>query len=261
MAALGLSAVPIGILAPLAPQWWEGKWWLVIFVVALAVGWAALGLRRREPHQLYRENVTIRLVVGDLFEQDASAIIGMTTTFDTLVPDVIAPSSVQGHFLHRVYAGSQEKLDSDLVRALANVEPTGRIVKRGKQVTYPPATVATLTPPGNIRYYCAAYTQMDEQNRASGTIRSVLDSLDNTWDAADIHGNGDPVCVPLIGQGQSRIPELTPEISIRLIAFSFLLRTKRSRFASELRIVVHPSDRDKINLPEFQAFLTSLATS
>lgn len=261
MAALGVSAVPIGILAPLAPQWWEGKWWLVIFVVALAVGWAALGLRRREPHQLYRENVTIRLVVGDLFEQDASTIIGMTTTFDTLVPDVIAPSSVQGHFLHRVYAGSQEKLDSDLVRALADVEPTGRIVKRGKQVTYRPGTVATLTPPGNIRYYCAAYTQMDEQNRASGTIRSVLDSLDNAWDEADIHGNGDPVCVPLIGQGQSRIPELTPEISIRLIAFSFLLRTKRSRFARELRIVVHPSERDKINLPEFQAFLTSLATS
>lgn len=261
MAALGVSAVPIGILAPLAPQWWDGKWWLVLFVVALAVGWAALGLRRREPHQLYRENVTIRLVVGDLFEQEASTIIGMTTTFDTLVPDVIAPSSVQGHFLHRVYAGSQEKLDSDLVRALAHVEPTGRIVKRGKQVIYPPGTVATLTPPGKIRYYCAAYTQMDEQNRASGTIRSVLDSLDNTWDEADIHGNGDPICVPLIGQGQSRIPELTPEISIRLIAFSFLLRTKRSRFASELRIVVHPSERDKINLSEFQAFLTSLAAS
>ncbi|WP_308169453.1 macro domain-containing protein [Paenarthrobacter aromaticivorans] len=205
--------------------------------------------------------MAIRLVVGDLFKQDASPVIGMTATFDTLVPDVIAATSVQGVFLKAVYAGSQEKLDADLDRALAEFRPEGTIAKPGKQVVYPLGTVATLSPPGSIRYYCAAYTRMDEQNRANGTIRSVLDSLDNSWEAADVHGNGEPICVPVIGQGQSRIPELTPEISIRLIAFSFLLRSKRSRFASELRIVVHPSEQDKINFPEFQAFLTSLAAS
>ncbi|WP_454812858.1 macro domain-containing protein [Paenarthrobacter nitroguajacolicus] len=261
LAALGFFAVPIGILAPLAPQWWDGKWWLVLGVLAVAVGWTALGLRRKEPNQRYRENVTIRLVVGDLFTQDASPVIGMTATFDTRVPEVIAPTSVQGLFLKTIYDGSQERLDADLDRALANVKPEGMIAKPGKQAVYPLGTVATLNPPGRLRYYCAAYTRMDEKNRASGTIRSVLDSLDNSWEEADVHGNGDPICVPVIGQGQSRIPELTPEISIRLIAFSFLLRSKKSRFASELRIVVHPTERDKINFPEFQAFLTSLAAS
>jgi hypothetical protein len=259
--ALGISAVPIGILAPLAPDWWEGKWWLVLIVALLAASWAVWGFRRREPLQKYVENVTIRLVVGDLFKQDASAVVGFTTTFDTCVPDVISPTSVQAGLLNSIYGGSQEQLDHDLNVVLATVAPTGEIIEKpGKTILYPISTVVTIAPPGPVRYYCAAYTRMDAQNRATGTIRSVLDALDNSWDQADAHGNGAPICVPLIGQGQSRVPELVPEIAIRLIAFSFLLRTKRSRFASELRIVLHPNDRHKISFPEFQAFLTSLAS-
>jgi hypothetical protein len=102
---------------------------------------------------------------------------------------------------------------------------------------------------------------MDEHNRASGTVGGVIASLDAVWEEVDRCGNGAPICVPLIGQGQSRIPELTAEIAVRLIAFSFLLRSKRRRFSSELRIVIHPSERDKIDMPEFQAFLTSLANA
>lgn len=261
LAALGLSAIPIGILAPLSPSWWEGKWWLVLLVAVAAMGWALIGLRRREPRQAYRENVTIRLVVGDMFEQDSSVLIGMTDTFDTAAPDVIAESSLQGSFLNAVYGGSQCRLDHDLDQALSAVTPIGTIDKAGKRTVYPIGTVVTLRAAGRIRYYCAAYATMDVLNRATGTICGVLHSLDNTWNQVDMHSNGDPVCVPLIGQGQSRIPELTPEIAIRLIAFSFLLRTKRSRFSSELRIVIHPSEQHKINMSEFQGFLTSLATS
>ncbi|MGP9816811.1 macro domain-containing protein [Glutamicibacter sp. 363] len=261
LAALGVSAIPIGILAPLSPNWWEGKWWLVFFVGMAAAAWASLGLRRRPIQQTYPENVTIRLVVGDLFDQKASVVIGMTATFDTSVPDVIARNSLQGNFLYKVYDGSQHQLDQDLDQALASVDSVGTINKVGKQTVYPIGTVATLSPPGSIRYYCAAYTTMNMQNKATGTIRGMLDSLDECWNQADVHGNGAPICVPLIGQGQSRIPELTPEISVRLIAFSFLLRTKRSRFSRELRIVIHPDEQSKVNLPEFQAFLTSLVAA
>lgn len=260
ISALGIAAIPIGVLAPLAPHWWEGKWWLVICVLLLASGWAILGLIRKKPQHEYVNGATIRLVVGDLFDQNASAVVGFTTTFDTSVPSIIAPTSVQAALLKTVYGGSQARLDTDLTTALGRLSPSGTISKPGKTDRYPLGSVATLDLADGRHMYCAAYTEMNVHNNASGTIRSVLDGLDNSWDEADRVGNGTPICVPLIGQGQSRIPELTPEIAVRLIAFSFLLRTERGRFASELRIVLHPSDKHKVNFPEFQAFLRSLAT-
>lgn len=261
LSVLGLAAIPIGIAAPLAPSWWEGKWWILLSVAVVALAWAAWGLRRQEPVQRYVENVTIRLVVGDLFEQRASALIGFTTTFDTKVPEVISPTSVQAALLDGVYGGSETRLNQDIDAALADRIPTGETIEKvGKTVKYPMGTVVTLDVPGSVRYYCAAYTEMDSNNIASGSIRGMLDALENTWDQVDARENGGPICVPLIGQGQARIPELVPEIAVRLIAFSFLIRSKRSRFSSELRIVIHPSDQGKINFPEFQAFLTSLAS-
>ncbi|MEV4775215.1 DUF6430 domain-containing protein [Microbacterium sp. LWH12-1.2] len=181
----------------------------------------------------------------------------MTTTFDT-EPGIIEGRSVQGNFLQVIYGGSQPRLDDALATALMETSAVDNILKPGKQDIYPIGTVATLPGQGTNRYYCVAYTSMDEHNRAKGTIRGILESLDSVWDAADRSGNGGPICVPLLGQGQSRIPELTAEVAVRLIAFSFLLRARRGRFSRELRIVVHPNELGKIDLPEFQAFLRSL---
>lgn len=258
--AFGVAAVVAGAVALFAPDVLTDRWWLLSIAGSLAAGWASFKLRQREPQHQFRENVTIRLVEGDLFEQNASVLIGMTTTFDTAVPDVIDRHSVQGNFLRVVYNDSQATLDAALDDALKTVAPVDAITKPGKQDIYPVGTVAAVPGQGAVRYYCVAYTAMDKHNRATGTIRSILDSLEAVWEAVDRHGNGDPICVPLLGQGQSRIPELTAEVAVRLIAFSFLLRTRRGRFSKELRIVVHPDEIGKIDLTEFQAFLRSLAT-
>lgn len=256
--ALGALAVVAGALALFAPDLLNGQWWLLAVAGALAVGWALFSLRQKDPEQRFpSESISIRLVEGDLFEQKASALVGMTTTFDT-EPGIIENGSVQGNLLHRIYGGSQTRLDAELASALTGIGPVGTITKPGKEDVYPVGTVAVLNGEGTTRYYCVAYTCMDQHNRAQGTIRGILDSLDSVWDAADRNGNGEPICVPLLGQGQSRIPELTAEVAVRLIAFSFLLRARRGRFSKELRIVVHPNEIGKIDRAEFQAFLRSL---
>lgn len=256
--ALGVLAINAGAVALLAPDALIDQWWLLPVAGVIAAGWAVFQLRQREPRQQFlAENVTVRLVVGDLFEQNAPALVGMTTTFDTET-GIIEKNSVQGNLLRVIYGDSQPRLDAALTAALGTTPTVDTIVKPGKQDVYPVGTVAILPGQGDIRYYCVAYTSMDEHNRAKGTIRGILDSLDNVWDAIDRNGNGDPICVPLLGQGQSRIPELTAEVAVRLIAFSFLLRTRRERFSRELRIVIHPQEVMKVDLTEFQAFLRSL---
>lgn len=251
-------AVVVGVVAVFAPELLKDRWWILVAAALLAAGWAGFALRQKDPEQQFpSENVVIRLVGGDLFTQGASAVVGMTTTFDT-EPEIIEASSVQGNFLKVIYGDSKSRLDEALATALTEVSTIGTISKPGKQSVYPIGTVATLPGQGSTHYYCVAYTDMDEHNRAKGTIRGILDSLDSVWDAADRSGNGGPICVPLLGQGQSRIPELTAEVAVRLIAFSFLLRTRRGRFSKELRIIVHPNELGKIDRAEFQAFLRSL---
>jgi hypothetical protein len=259
ISALGLFAIPIGILAPLSPDWWEDNWYPVSSVALLALLWALLGLVRGEPKHDFRDHVTIRLVTGDLFEQDTSVMVGFTTTFDTSVPSIISPTSVQAALLERLFGGSHERLDDALDFALRRLRPNGTTIsKPGKTVCYDLGSVATIELPDGNFVFCAAYTQMNSHNNASGTINSVLAALDATWEEANRVVNGKTISVPLIGQGQSRVPELSPEIAIRLIAFSFLLRSRRGRFSKELRIVIHPSDRGKVNYSEFQAFLRSI---
>ncbi|MFD5213920.1 macro domain-containing protein [Microbacterium sp. NPDC058345] len=256
--ALGVLAVVGGALALFAPDLLKDQWWLLGLAGLLGVGWAVFSLRQKEPQQSFpSENVTIRLVAGDVFAQNASVVIGMTTTFDT-EPGIIENTSVQGSLLRTIYGESQSRLDAALEAALVGAAKVGRIAKPGKTDVYPLGTVAVLPGLGNTQYYCVAYTTMDEHNRAQGTIRGILYSLDSVWDAADRHINGEQICVPLIGQGQSRIPELTAEVAVRLIAFSFLLRSRRGRFSKELRIVIHPNEIGKIDQAEFQAFLRSL---
>ena len=256
--ALGALAVLAGAVALFAPDLIKGQWWLLIVAGAIAAAWALIFLRQKDPEQRFpAENIVIRLITGDLFDQKESSLIGMTTTFDT-EPGIIDRGSVQGNMLRVIYGDSQSRLDAELASALAGTATVGTITKPGKKYVYPVGTVAVLRGQGTSHYYCVAYTTMDEHNRAKGTIRGILDSLDSVWDAADRCGNGEPICVPLLGQGQSRIPELTAEVAVRLIAFSFLLRTRRSLFSKELRIVVHPNEIGKIDRTEFQAFLRSL---
>ncbi|NQE67432.1 macro domain-containing protein [Nocardia gamkensis] len=261
-AAVGLMSFTIGLFGLLYPEFFKARWWIAIAVAAVALLWAAWVERPQTPAQRYSFNGSIRLVIGDLFEQDdANVLIGMSSTFDTDVTGgIISRNSIQGQFLERVYGGSVQNLDRELGAELsASAGPVGTILKPGKQDIYPLGTVATLSTTNGKKYFCVAYTNMDSHNVAHGSIQGVLDSLNAVWDECDRRGNGAPICTPMIGQGLARIPELTPEISIRLIAFSFLLRSRRRRFSSELRIVLTKEGASQINMQEFQAFLASVA--
>ena len=138
-AALGLLGAVIAITGALFPNVLPPLGWQVVLVViAVPSVWA---LRRSWPRpieQRYeRPKTEIRVVVGDLFEQEGNIVVGMSTTFDTAIPHVISPDSVQAQLLDRVYNGDVEALDAQLASALATALRTGSFTaaddKRGKQ--------------------------------------------------------------------------------------------------------------------------------
>jgi hypothetical protein len=64
---------------------------------------------------------TVTLIVGDLFDQEGNLVIGMNDTFDTEIPVLIKPGTVQGQLLQRQYSGDRNRLDRDLDKALNGI--------------------------------------------------------------------------------------------------------------------------------------------
>jgi len=261
--AIGFFAVILGLFDVIFPDKIpHERVGVTVGVVVASLAYGAFQSWPRPIQEHYSSpNVKISLVKGDLFDQDGHLVIGMCTTFDTAIPDIIARSSVQSQFLDRIYAGSVAELDAQLERALSSHQTVGQINKAGKQEQYAIGTVAVLREHAR-RYFCVAYTAMNERNEARGTIDDIWRSLDSLWKAVTAEANGGRVCIPVIGGGQSRLSQILPaQDSIRFIAMSFMLASRNEKICDELVIVARQIDYERLDRLEIQSFLKSLRPS
>ena len=262
-ALFGALAAVASAVALFIPELFIGRGWLIWLALVAAVVYGVVRAWPRPVETSYQAPATtIKLIRGDLFEQrDAHLIIGVSDTFDTAAP-YIAPKSVQGQFLQRVYGGDVGLLDADIDRELAHVLPSGEVEgKEGKITRYPVGTTITLRA-NAVRYFLVAYTLMDKGSTASSTTDGVWNSLSELWKAVRANSNGGRVCVPLIGGGQSKLSPVLPAAdSVRFIALSFMLASRTSKVCDELIIVAPPAEYDALDHLEIQAFLNSLRPS
>jgi hypothetical protein len=261
--AVGFFSVMLGLFDVIFPGIISReKAGITVGVIVISATYGAFRSWPRPIGEQYSSpNVKISLVQGDLFDQSGHLVIGMCTTFDTSIPEIIARSSIQAQFLDRVFSGGVAELDGQLQEALSSYQPVGLINKPGKQDNYAFGTVATLKEHSR-RYFCVAYTEMNERNEARSTMDGIWRSLDSLWKAVCAEANGGCVCIPVIGGGQSRISHILPsQDSIRFIAMSFMLACRSEKICDELVIVVRPEDYERLDRLEIQAFLKSLRPS
>ncbi|MFI6763294.1 macro domain-containing protein [Micromonospora sp. NPDC050417] len=232
---------------------------LAVAIVFIAVIYASIRSYPRSIEETYsKPNTTIRIVEGDLFAQLDNVVVGMTNTFDTQIPHIINPGSVQGQFLAVVYANDVSALDAELARGLISVTPTSQVQKPGKTTRYPIGTVVAIRQ-ARKHYFCVAYGEMNSVNQAQATMDGIWRSLENLWREVRARTNGDPVAIPVIGGGLARLSQILPaQDSIRFIAMSFMFASRQTRVCDRLDIVVRPQDVERLDMLELQAFLTSL---
>jgi len=259
-AALGALAVLAELLSILFPDTTVTG---ILPTVALAVVALAYGAARAWPRPIEQKyaapNTQIRVVEGDLLEQPDHLVVGTCDTFDTLPPRIIARNSVQGQVLERFFEDVTD-LDRQLEEALGSRDHK-YVNKEGKNERFEVGTVATLTNSAR-KFFFVAYSMMSEANVATSTPDAIWKSLLNLWQEVSQHGNGRPVSIPVIGGGQSRMSQVLPaQDSIRFIALSFMLASRREKICDELRIVVRPDDWERLDRLELQAFLASLRPS
>ncbi|WP_163576800.1 macro domain-containing protein [Halomonas faecis] len=203
----------------------------------------------------------IKIIKGDLLEQDGHLVVGVCDTFDTELPNIISPRSLLGQTINHIFGGDVKSLDEQLNQTLSKLGPEGQIDKEGKTEKYGIGTVAPVQHSPRIIYFLS-YCEMNQRNEAFGTVDGVWKSLVSLWDKQSELGNHGPISVPVIGGGQARMSHLLPaQDSIRLIALSFMFASRQHKISDELRIVVQSSDYDRLDRLELQSFLSSLSPS
>jgi hypothetical protein len=201
-------------------------------------------------------DVTITLRVGDMFSVPGALVVGATTTFETdVATGLISPKSVQGQFTARFY-DVVAHLDADLTAALAGVVPE-RILEagRGKRTAYPVGTTVRLTAKGRTAYL-VAIASLNEYGVAHSSFEDLKNALPRLWEAVGERGTFEPLVMPVLGSGFSRLAETREELAREIIK-SFTAACSSGRPTEALTIVLPPGDfyEHRVDLNELERYL------
>jgi len=93
---------------------------------------------------------------------------------------------------------------------------------------------------------------------AKSDVHRLWHSLGQLWNAVYMHGQRDPIAMPLVGSELARINCLDRESLLKMALLSFVSRSREELICKDFTVVIHPKDHDKINMLEVEAFLLSL---
>ncbi len=249
------------IIDPTLASWFQGSRSLAI-IAAVSVIYGVIKSWPRPIEMDYSAPKTrIKIIKGDLLQQDGHLVVGVCDTFDTETPKIISRNSLLGQTIDNLYGGDIKRVDRLLNEALTGKLPVGQIQKEGKTNKYELGTVAVVRHDPRLVFFMA-YCEMNERNEAFGTVDAVWKGLSSLWAAQSIHGNHSPISVPVVGGGQARMSSLLPaQDAIRVIALSYMFASRKHKVSDELRIVVQPAEYDRLDRMELQSFLSSLRPS
>ena len=262
-AVVGSIAVILGVIDSLFPNKIkiEGVAWGALILVVSAIYGLVVSWPRPIEQAYSSPNTYIRVLKGDLLDEGCHLVIGTCDTFDTEPPHIIARESLQGQALDRLFGGDVKELDKFINNSLKDKTHIESVKKPGKKLRYELGTTVVL-PQSGRKLFFVAYSHMSELNQARSTADGIWKSLQNLWAEVSLCGNGGSVAIPVIGGGQARIAQILPaQDSIRFIALSFILASRREKICDELRIIVRPKDYDRLDRMEIQSFLSSLRPS
>lgn len=206
--------------------------WPVFFGLGIALAIYRLWPKKSYAYKLSNRDVCLEIVIGDIFKQDGSLVVGSNTSFITSPTD-ISPKSIQGIYTRKYFPSGTQALDAQIRQAFPEV----------------PASIGStvaIQHDGHRAYLCAI-AGIGPTGVAKSSIEELREALASLWSFIGNSGEKDTLNIPVLGSGFSRI-NLSRESLIKEIVRSFVAATSEMTFCDGLRVIIHPPDVKKFNM-------------
>mgnify|MGYP004473511359 CR=1 FL=1 len=222
----------------------------IIFIVFLIIIYIILWLLANglDKVDININNSVVEVKIGDIFYESDLKVIAFNEYFDTIVDNrIISEKSLNGIYIKNIVNDVNElntliETDEELKKKVIEINQS-RI--RGNQEKYKLGTIVEFRD-----YLLMAFSKFDNSNRAYLYMQDYIDCLINFWDEIDKIYADRSISIPLLGSGITRFKEyekMSHQELLELLIWSFKVSRVKFNYPSKVTIVIHESQKDKIN--------------
>lgn len=181
-------------------------------------------------------------------------VIPVNTCFDTIVGDgVVSAKTIHGQWIKNINNRgiSTEKLDEIIEKSIAvkKLQPSRLFTKnekiKGKLNGFPLGTVLPIEGSYGLTYYLLALSEFDENLNAQCSKEDFLNCIQSLISFYDKNGQGNPIYIPLMGTGLSRV-NISQEESLNITVD--MLKLNRGQIHGQVNIVVFSKEKNMVSI-------------
>lgn len=223
-------------------QWLDnhGTSYLVFAIASATIGFLIAAYEARAvAFTIPNTDTTLTLKFSSIFDEAADWIIGVNEFFDSTLGNIVSANSLHGQIIAKLYKGNEANFRRDVDAALAGQqsEPVQRA--EGQTARFPLGTTAVIAR-GPHKIFLVAISKTDlATHRSSSTVPILWDALSDAFKEVDSRGNGDPLAMPLIGNGRASL-NIPPQHLLRIITLK--LTELGKQYDLPRRITINLSD-------------------
>jgi hypothetical protein len=185
-------------------------------------------------------NTRIEIRYGDLFKAQSDWLIGVGEFFDSEVGQVVSKNSLHGKLINNIYNGDAILFRSLVDTALVGVKGTRTQRSISPRLKYDIGTTAVLANGSHKVFLVAMSRTHPDTHKASSDVPTLWIALRGALESIHNHGNGAPISLPLIGNGQSSV-NIDPQHLLRLIVLALVDYGRKVGLPNQVSIIV-PED-------------------
>lgn len=237
-----------------ASQWLDshGTIYLILAGFSALIGFLIACYEAREvAFTIPNTDTTLTLRFSNILNEDADWIIGVNEFFDSTLGNIVSASSLHGQIIAKLYNGNEASFRHDVDTALASYasQTVGR--PAGQTVKFQLGTTAVIAR-GPRKIFLVAITKTDvATNRSSSTVPILWDALGEALKQVDNLGNGEPLAMPLIGNGRASL-NIPPQHLLRLITLKLLEAAKQYDLPRKITINLSDDCFEHLDLVEIK---------